>query len=55
MNIFAPATDAWPALDALPEGIAQPAETAETIARDGQIRLWWDETPVDPARLNACS
>jgi hypothetical protein len=19
----------------------------ETIARDGQIRLWWDETPVD--------
>ncbi len=25
----------------------QPDGTEEAIARDGQIRLWWDETPVD--------
>jgi hypothetical protein len=31
----------------LPDGIAQPPGTAETIQRDGQIRLWWDDTPVD--------
>lgn len=24
-----------------------PAETAATIERDGQICLWWDETPID--------
>lgn len=47
VNVFAPAADPEPALAALPEGIDQPAETAETIAREGQIRLWWDETPVD--------
>jgi hypothetical protein len=27
--------------------VAQPDGTAEAIARDGQVRLWWDETPVD--------
>jgi hypothetical protein len=35
------------ALRALPDGVALPPGNAETIARDGQIRLWWDETPVD--------
>ena len=35
------------ALEALPEGVSQPAGTRETIERDGQVRLWWDETPVD--------
>jgi len=47
VNVFVPATDAARVLAALPEGIAQPPGTAETIAREGQIRLWWDETPVD--------
>lgn len=47
VNIFAPAEDCGRALAALPAGIAQPEGTAATIARDGQIRLWWDETPVD--------
>src|SRR5204863_1906096 len=27
--------------------IARPDGTEEKIARDGQIRLWWDEVPVD--------
>jgi hypothetical protein len=47
VNVFVPAARCARALRALPDGIAQPAESAETIARDGQIRLWWDETPVD--------
>ena len=47
VNIFVPAVDCAAALRALPAGIAQPAETAAVIHRDGQTRLWWDETPVD--------
>lgn len=47
LNIFVPAADAGRALRALPEGIAKPPGTAEAIARDGQVRLWWDETPID--------
>ena len=47
VNIFAPAADPGPALAALPDGIERPANTAETVSREGQIRLWWDETPVD--------
>ena len=47
VNIFTPANEPERALAALPDGIAQPPGTAEAIARDGQIRLWWDETPVD--------
>ena len=47
VNVFVPASDAERVLHALPEGVAQPEGTAETIAREGQIRLWWDDTPVD--------
>jgi hypothetical protein len=47
VNVFVPATDAAKALRALPPEVAQPEGIAEAIARDGQIRLWWDETPID--------
>jgi hypothetical protein len=47
VNLFVPAADAAPALCALPEGVARDEGTAAAIARDGQIRLWWDDTPVD--------
>lgn len=47
VNIFTPADTPERALGALPDGIAQPPGTTETIVRDGQIRLWWDETPID--------
>jgi len=47
VNVFLPASDAERGLAALPEGVARAPGTAETIARDGQIRLWWDDTPVD--------
>lgn len=47
VNVFLPASDAARALRALPPEVRQPEGTAEAIARDGQIRLWWDETPID--------
>jgi len=47
VNVFMPAAEPRPALAALPDGVDQPAGTTKTIAREGQIRLWWDETPVD--------
>ncbi|MCU0258927.1 MAG: nucleotidyltransferase family protein [Solirubrobacteraceae bacterium] len=47
LNLFVPAERADRALAALPEGVALAADVAPRIARDGQIRLWWDETPLD--------
>jgi len=47
VNVFLPAADAAKALRALPPEVAQPEGTAEAVARDGQIRLWWGETPID--------
>jgi hypothetical protein len=47
VNIFVPASDCARALRALPDGIAQPPGVEEVIDRDGQTRLWWDDTPVD--------
>jgi hypothetical protein len=47
VNIFLPAADSPRALAALPGGVARPPGTEEAIARDGQVRLWWEDTPVD--------
>jgi hypothetical protein len=47
VNTFVPATDSQPLLDALPAGIAIPTGTVDRLASDGQIRLWWQDTPVD--------
>ncbi|MEA2411883.1 MAG: hypothetical protein QOC77_2444 [Thermoleophilaceae bacterium] len=47
VNVFLPVTEASRALDALPEGVAIPPGTDGAIAREGQVRLWWDGTPVD--------
>jgi len=47
VNLFVPAERPERALAALPDGVAVPDGTAETVRRDGQIRLWWDDTPLD--------
>ena len=47
LNVFVPAAQCETALKALPAAVAQPVGTVAAITRDGQIRLWWDETPVD--------
>ena len=46
-NLFVPAEDPGPAIAALPSGIRRTRGLAARIARDGQVRLWWDDTPVD--------
>ena len=47
LNLFVDAADASAGLLALPEGVAIPVSSADVVAREGQIRLWWDDTPVD--------
>jgi hypothetical protein len=47
VNVFVPAPESASVLAALPDAIARDEETSAAIARDGQIRLWWDDTPVD--------
>jgi hypothetical protein len=47
VNAFVPAARAEPVLAALPSGVRVPADTATRIAAEGQVRLWWDDTPVD--------
>ncbi len=48
VNVFIPATDAEPALLPLRAlGIASDASAHGTVTRDGQLRLYWDRTPVD--------
>src|SRR4051794_21185396 len=47
LNIFIPAEAADRALRKLPDGVARTPDARDAIARDGQIRLWWDETPLD--------
>jgi hypothetical protein len=47
VNVFVPVAKAERVLRALPPGVALPDGITETIERDGQVRLWWDEVPVD--------
>jgi hypothetical protein len=47
LNVFVAADAAADALGALPAGVVTPPGAADAIARDGQVRLWWDETPLD--------
>ncbi len=47
INVFVPAEECAVALGALPSDVAIPDGTAEKVASEGQVRVWWDETPVD--------
>jgi hypothetical protein len=47
VNVFLPVTQARRALDALPDGVDIPPGTDHVIERDGQVRLWWEGTPID--------
>jgi hypothetical protein len=46
-NVFVPASDNAVVLAALPADVDVPAGTTERIVTDGQVRLWWDGTPLD--------
>ena len=47
VNVFVGADQAGPVLRALPAGVAVDAGDVAAAARDGQVRVWWDDTPVD--------
>jgi hypothetical protein len=47
VNVFVDPVRAEEALSALPAAVAvSPADVA-TATRDGQVRVWWEDTPVD--------
>jgi hypothetical protein len=47
VNVFVPVSEAERVLGALPPEVQRPPGTTEAIARDGQVRLWWDDVPID--------
>ncbi len=47
VNVFVGVDQADGVYLALPDHVAVTDSDREAIARDGQTRLWWDQTPVD--------
>lgn len=47
VNIFVDASRAEDVLAKLPEQIDVGAGDVTAVIRDGQTRLWWDDTPID--------
>ena len=47
LNVFVAPTDAGLAVGAFPAEVRVRAVDRRLLERDGQARLWWDETPVD--------
>jgi hypothetical protein len=47
VNVFVDENCARAILDLLPTGVRWTDADLEVIARDGQVRLFWDDTPVD--------
>jgi hypothetical protein len=47
VNVFVGADRAGDVLAALPPGVAVGVTDVDAARRDGQVRVWWDDTPVD--------
>lgn len=47
VNVFIPAARCEEALAVLPKGIEWSERDIAAIRRNGQARIWWNETPVD--------
>jgi hypothetical protein len=47
VNAFVAPTGAATVLAALPAEVVATDDDRERIERDGQARLWWDDTPID--------
>jgi hypothetical protein len=47
VNIFTDREQASSALAALPDEVAVSPTDVESALREGQRRLWWDDTPID--------
>ncbi|NBC22189.1 MAG: hypothetical protein GVY21_01800 [Gammaproteobacteria bacterium] len=47
VNVFVDANHAEAVVAALPDGVERNARLLAALERDGQVRLWWQRTPVD--------
>jgi hypothetical protein len=47
VNVFVGADQAGPVLAALPTGVAVADRDIVAAEQDGQVRVWWEDTPVD--------
>jgi hypothetical protein len=47
LNVFVGVERLDEVLAALPDGVAATDDDIAILRRDGQARLWWDDTPVD--------
>lgn len=47
INVFTPPAEAKTVFSRLPAGISVDEEKIATAVRDGQVRLWWEDTPLD--------
>jgi len=47
VNVFVPTASAGGILRALPAAVRVEDADVATALRDGQVRVWWDETPLD--------
>jgi hypothetical protein len=47
VNVFAAPSRAREVFAALPDAVTITPATIEQAERDGQVRVWWDETPID--------
>jgi hypothetical protein len=47
VNVFVGPELAAEVVDALPAGVVSTESDLQLLHRDGQVRLWWDGTPVD--------
>jgi hypothetical protein len=47
VNVFAEPSRAGAVLAALPEGVTFGPADVRAAERDGQVRVWWEDTPLD--------
>ncbi len=47
VNVFVDSSRAAQVLAALPDGVAWAAADEAALLRDGQVRVWWETTPID--------
>ena len=47
INVFVAAGQARAVFSALPDGVLHSVADVKSAQRDDQVRLWWDDTPID--------
>lgn len=47
VNVFVRSTEVDRVFAALPDGVACTSSDRKAVVDDDQVRLWWDDTPVD--------